>query len=312
VARDRIYAVDGGRLVVLDELTHTELWSWQPPGAFVGPLIVTDTHVLASTAQGMHAVDLVTRQGVWSYPGGGHLALADGTLYIASENGTLTAITAPQVVPAPLVGLEITGPGQVAESSSASYQARAHYGDGSVVERTLFAEWSVEPNRFGAIDGPGQLVTRELIQPTHDVVVKAVFTERGQTVEGTLAVRLVIGVTPKQLVLRNVLATIQIKQGTLRELDAALERERASLDVLLALPSSAPILRARARVRLAICRQEGARSDIEWSIYDLSRAVEGWRGAGSVDPAPPGARPGRDCSGLFVPDAGSGGAAQRP
>jgi len=96
VAGDRIYAVDNGRLVVLDEVTHAALWSWQPPaGALAGPMIVTDTHLFASTAQAVHAVDLVTHQAVWSYPVGGHLAFAEGTLYVASADGTLTAFWSP-------------------------------------------------------------------------------------------------------------------------------------------------------------------------------------------------------------------------
>ncbi len=311
LARDRIYAVDAGRLVVLDELTHAEVWSWPLPAAAVGPLVVTDTHVLLSTAQSVHAVDLITRQGVWSHPKGGRLALADDTLYIASDDGTLTAITAPRVVPAALLSLEVAGPAQVVESSSAAYVARAHYADGSVLERTIQTEWSVEPARFATVVGPGQLETHELIQPTHDVIVKARYTEQGQTVEGERSVRIVIAVTARQLVVRNVLATIQIKQETLRGLDEALERERASLDVLMGLPPSGPIFRARARVRLAICREEGARSQIAWSIYDLARAVEGWKGAGSIEP-PPGGRPGRDCTGLLVAEPEEGGAAQRP
>jgi outer membrane protein assembly factor BamB len=94
IAKDRIYAIDGGRLVVLDELTHAELWSWTPPsGVLAGPMIVTDTHLLASTADATYAVDLSSQQSVWSYPVAGHLALADGTLYIASADGSLTAIT---------------------------------------------------------------------------------------------------------------------------------------------------------------------------------------------------------------------------
>jgi outer membrane protein assembly factor BamB len=93
VAHDRIYAIDGGRLVVLDELTHVELWSWQPPsGSLQGPMIVTDTHLLASTAQDTHAVSLTSRQSVWSYPVAGALALADNKLFVASADGTLTAI----------------------------------------------------------------------------------------------------------------------------------------------------------------------------------------------------------------------------
>lgn len=93
VAKERIYAVDGGHLVVLDELTGATLWSWQPvEGSLTGPMIVTNTHVLASTATRVYAIDLRTRQSVWSLPVAGHLALADGTLYVASSNGILTAI----------------------------------------------------------------------------------------------------------------------------------------------------------------------------------------------------------------------------
>jgi hypothetical protein len=312
LARDRIYAVDATRLVVLDELTDGELWSWPLPAAVVGPLLVTDTHVFVSTAESVHAIDVVTRQEAWSYAKGGHLALADGTLYIASADGTLTAITAPEVVHAALVSLEVVGPVEVAESSSASYVARAHYADGHAAERTIQAEWSVAPERFAAIVGPGQLEARELIQPTHDVVVKARYSEQGSTVEGQLAVRIVIAVTPKQLVLRNVFATMGVKQGVLRDLEAALERETATLEVLLGLPSSPAILRARARVRSAICREERARSDVEWSLYDLAKAVEGWRGAPPI-PSPPalGARPGRECvAPLALEEDGS--TAQRP
>jgi outer membrane protein assembly factor BamB len=94
IARDRIYAIDGGKLVVLDEVTHAKLWSWTPPsGALAGPMIVTDTHLLASTADATYAVDLVSQQSVWSHPVAGHLALADGMLYIASADGSLTAIS---------------------------------------------------------------------------------------------------------------------------------------------------------------------------------------------------------------------------
>jgi outer membrane protein assembly factor BamB len=92
----RIYAVKTGRLVVLDEMTGAEIWAWTPPiGQIVGPMIVTRTHVLASTAQQVYAVSLATHQDVWSYAASGHLAMADDTLYIASADGMLRAIAAP-------------------------------------------------------------------------------------------------------------------------------------------------------------------------------------------------------------------------
>jgi hypothetical protein len=153
----------------------------------------------------------------------------------------------------------------------------------------------VAPDRFASITGPGQLEARELIQPTHDVVIRARYEERGQAVEGTLAVRLVIGVTPTELIRRNLMAAIEIKQGLLRELEAALELERASLSVLRDLPPSLWSSRARVLVSRAICREEEARSELEWSIYDLSRVLATQSASERFDaPAPP-ARRSPDC-----------------
>ena len=274
VAQNRIYAVKDGRLVVLDEITNAEIWSWQPPdGAIAGPMILTQTHILASTAQSVHAVDLLTQQAVWTYPAGGHLAMADDTLYIASADGMLRAIAAPRHVPAPLVSLEITGPTQVLESSSATYRALAHYEDATVVDRTLSAQWSVAPDRFAIIDGPGLLRTGQLIRPSEDVVVTAVYSELGQTVQATLDVQVVIGVTPADLVRRNVEAAITSKEQILDDLDGALERERASLDVVRTLPPTPSNIRTGVLLRRAICREDQARAEIERSIFDLSRML---------------------------------------
>jgi outer membrane protein assembly factor BamB len=123
LAHEQIYVINGNRLYVLDELTHAELWWWQPPtGTPAGPVIVTDSHALVSTASAVYAVDLTTGQSVWSYPAGGHLALADATLYIASADGMLTAITMAHVVPTAFSvhdpggnGNAILEPGETAE-----------------------------------------------------------------------------------------------------------------------------------------------------------------------------------------------------
>ena len=98
VANGRIYAVDDGRLRVLDEADHHELWSWTTPeGADLrGPMIVTNTHLFASTDDRVHAVDLQTHASVWSYPVEGSLAIADGLLYVAGSDGLLTAFGPPQ------------------------------------------------------------------------------------------------------------------------------------------------------------------------------------------------------------------------
>jgi len=94
VAKGAIYAVANGVLTVRDEATGAQLWSWgTPSGSLTGPVIVTDSHVLVRTAVSVFAIDTATHTAVWTYPASGHMALADGTLYIAGASGSLTAIT---------------------------------------------------------------------------------------------------------------------------------------------------------------------------------------------------------------------------
>jgi hypothetical protein len=291
VARDRIYAIDGGRLVVLDEVTHAPLWSWQAPdGPLGGPMIVTDTHVFVSTTQNVHAVDLLTQQSAWSHAAAGALAMADDTLYVAAVDGTLTAISAPRVVPSELLSLEVTGPTQVGESSSASYRARAHYAGGVVADRTLSSQWSVHPGTDAAFTGPGELQTGQLIRPYVDVAVKAGYAEGAQTVEGTLSVRITAAVTGEELVRRNVEEAIELKRRAMSDLSAAIARERASQDVLATMPPSPWVERAIPLVAEAVCWEMGARTSIGWSINDLLQVLQPAAALGRA-PLPPG--PGR-------------------
>jgi outer membrane protein assembly factor BamB len=273
LAANTIFAVAAGRLLVLDEVSGSELWSWQPPeGALSGPMIVTDTHLLASTAGNVYAVDLAARQAVWSYPAAGHLALGNGTLYVASADGTLTAIAMPEVVPVPIRSLEIVGPAEVVESSSAPYIARAHYEDGRIRDRTLSSSWSVAPSTYASMGPAGVMTTTELLQPTQDVVVRARYTERGQTVEATLPVRLTIGVPLAEFIQRNLIRSIGIKKTLLVDMEGALARERAALSVLRGLP---PTFRNQLRVQLtnlAITREENAKALLRDSIDKLQEA----------------------------------------
>ena len=93
-----VYIINGGKLDVRDELTGVRLWTWTPPeGVLAGPVIVTDSHVFTSTATTCHAIKISTCQCDWSYPAGGHLAIGNQTLYIASASGVLTAISVPSL-----------------------------------------------------------------------------------------------------------------------------------------------------------------------------------------------------------------------
>ncbi len=92
-AHGSIYAIDGGKLVAIDEATHADLWSWTPPtGSLVGTLVVTDSHVFGSTSGTTYAVSLASHASEWVYPAGGALALGNKALYIATSGGRLHAI----------------------------------------------------------------------------------------------------------------------------------------------------------------------------------------------------------------------------
>jgi len=84
----------------IDEATGQVLWSWVPPVSdlrFHRNVVVTDNLVFVSTDRAVYALDLATRQPVWSYPTPGTMAISGGgTLYIVEgaqqPTGRLIAI----------------------------------------------------------------------------------------------------------------------------------------------------------------------------------------------------------------------------
>jgi len=95
-ARNNPMALDA-----IDEASGKVVWTWTPSGnvdsAFHRNLVLTKTHLFVSTDRNVYAIDLKTRQSVWTYPSPGMLAIsADRTLYIATgareSDGGLVAI----------------------------------------------------------------------------------------------------------------------------------------------------------------------------------------------------------------------------
>ena len=95
VANGVVYVANGAQVEARNESDGSFQWVWIPPeGQPVGPMIATKNLLLVSTAANTYAVDLATRQHVWSYPAGGHLTLsAQGILFIAQTSGKLAAIS---------------------------------------------------------------------------------------------------------------------------------------------------------------------------------------------------------------------------
>jgi len=92
------------RLAALNETDGSLAWAWQPSdgsGGFCRNVIVTDSHVFVSTTNAVHAIDLATRQSVWSIAIPGELALsAKGTLIInegcRESTGRMVAVKVPR------------------------------------------------------------------------------------------------------------------------------------------------------------------------------------------------------------------------
>jgi hypothetical protein len=88
-----IHVVRHGTFAVLSEKNGKPQWMWSTPDDKLdGPVVVTNSHAFVSGAHATYAIDLSTRQKVWSYALGGALTLSEGILYIASKTGHLVAI----------------------------------------------------------------------------------------------------------------------------------------------------------------------------------------------------------------------------
>ena len=93
---DGLLAVpEGAKLSFLDQATGQRLWSWSSPAGSLRQAILTDNLAFVSSSSATYAIDLSTRQSVWSVPIGGELALSDYTLVVSNTSG-VTAIAVPE------------------------------------------------------------------------------------------------------------------------------------------------------------------------------------------------------------------------
>ena len=95
VALGNVYAIKSGELVVLDQFSGEELWNWRPQNnnSLQGNIALSLNIAFVQDGINTYAIDLDTHEQVWSYPVSGKLSLSvEGAIYIAGNNGLLTAI----------------------------------------------------------------------------------------------------------------------------------------------------------------------------------------------------------------------------
>lgn len=87
----KIYVLDSGILKVFDELTGELLWTHEAEESLTSNIAITKTHLFVGGATTTYAIDLTSRESVWSYAAAGSLSISDeGVLYISGSG--LTAI----------------------------------------------------------------------------------------------------------------------------------------------------------------------------------------------------------------------------
>ena len=93
VSRGRAFAINDGGLRVYSEIDGTSLWSWTPPGdELASNIVLTARHAFVASESTTYAVDLTTRESVWSYPLGGELSIGRTSILTISSGQTLAAI----------------------------------------------------------------------------------------------------------------------------------------------------------------------------------------------------------------------------
>jgi outer membrane protein assembly factor BamB len=90
------YVVNGQNVEAVRLTDAAGIWASPMPEGLhiVGALVATDS--LVFTSRGGHTIALrrATGEKVWSYAGGGRLAIGpEGVLFIASRDGSLAAVT---------------------------------------------------------------------------------------------------------------------------------------------------------------------------------------------------------------------------
>ena len=89
-----IYAINDGAMEAREERNGHLLWCWSAPSSnpLHSNIAVAENLLFAGTDSTTYAIEIETRNPVYAYPAAGHLAISDGVLYIAADDGRLISL----------------------------------------------------------------------------------------------------------------------------------------------------------------------------------------------------------------------------
>ena len=101
VSNSVVYVISSGTLQARSQSNGALLWSFGLPSETLrDEVALTINHAFVRTSTGIHAVDLNTRQAVWSRTGAGTVAITPGAIYVSGTDGTISSMGfAPQPTP---------------------------------------------------------------------------------------------------------------------------------------------------------------------------------------------------------------------
>lgn len=194
VADSVIYAVNGGDIDAIDEVTGQLLWTYDTSDAFVGELILCNSHIIAGTNAKTCVISIEDQQLEWEYPVSGFMAMSDNRLYVAGINGTLTAFSMPNLQSDQILDFIIQGPEDIDEYATTGFQAAVEYEGGFEWFVTSKTNWSIScvPQDIAEIDQLGRVTTYD---KDGLVTITATFTTGDQIVIAEKTVNIVHPIT---------------------------------------------------------------------------------------------------------------------
>jgi hypothetical protein len=186
--------------------------------------------------------------------------------------------------PAPeLTALEVTGPDEVPDNSTAQFYATAYYDDDSTKDVTASAQWSVDNNEIAQINSAGLLTTNELLTLDDEIAISADYSSGDVNVSDQKPVVVHADCTVAELVERNIDGALAIKDEIIVSLDEALEREKRAGQLLEEFRndpsfenwSRKDFMNSNRNLNMAIWRELLGKWYIHWSIRYLQEIGPG-------------------------------------